>query len=110
VGKHNCPSCHLPFSKPAFVLMPADAKWYASQVQRLACPHCNALLVDTRNPRLSAYQIVGLIFLATCAQFLLPAAYAGTGRIAIALALLALYCYRRSWGVPDSRRYIRDEA
>ncbi|SDO12933.1 hypothetical protein SAMN05216303_101593 [Rhodoferax sp. OV413] len=110
LGKHNCPSCQLAFSKPAFVLTPAGAKWYVPQVQRLACPHCNAFLLDTRNPRLSSSQIFALLFLVVCAQFLLPAPYALPGRIAIAFALLALYVYRRSWGVPDSRRYIRDEA
>ena len=109
-GKHHCPSCQLTFSRPAQVLTPANARWYVPQVHRLACPHCGTLLLDTRNPRLSTPQVLALFFLVACGPLLLPAAYAMSGRIAIVVFLLALYAWRRSWGVPDSRRYVRDEA
>lgn len=109
-GKYSCPSCSRSFSKPAFTLEPANAKWYVPQVQKLACPHCKTHLLDSRNPPLSAYQVFALFVLATCAQFFVPAAHAQTVRIAVVLVLIAIYLRRRAWGQPESQRYVRDEA
>lgn len=108
-GKYNCPGCSLSFSKPVFTLEPVNAKWYVPQVQKLACPHCKTHLLDSRNPPLSTYQIFALLVLATCSPLLVPARHAQTVRIVLVFVLLAIYLWRRSWGVPVSRRYVRDE-
>jgi hypothetical protein len=109
-GKYPCPACSQTFEKPRMVLVPADAKWYVPQVQASACPHCCVRLRDVRTPHLSQLQVVGLFVFAVCAPLLVPADYATAARTCVVICLLTIYASLRSWGVPDSRRYVPHEA
>jgi phage FluMu protein Com len=109
-GKHNCPVCRQSFGKPAVTLWPEVSKWYAPRTQRLQCPHCKTLLLDTRNPRLPTIHLAILLVAILVAKFGLPQSYSPAALTTIALLIVVFYVRRRSWNVPDSRRYVRDEA
>lgn len=109
-GKHHCPVCQRSFGKPAVVLWPVTAKWYMPQVDRLQCPHCKVLLLDRRSLRLPPWQLILFVVVTLFAQLGLPANYARVVLITLILICLALILRQRTWRVPDSQRYVQDEA
>ena len=65
-GKYSCPQCSARFDHVQLVWWPATAAWYRLQIQKLKCPHCNALLCDRKDVRFSLKEIfifIGFMFL-----------------------------------------------